>query len=109
MTFNEYQKKAIALAKPWDDRDMQLAYYGLGLAGEAGECVDAIKKHLSGSKPIDTDAIKRELGDVLWYLNALTTHFEFELDDVAKTNIVKLTARHGTHWSGYGNREGEGK
>jgi NTP pyrophosphatase (non-canonical NTP hydrolase) len=109
MEFNEYQKKAISTAKPWDDQNMRLAYYTLGLTGEAGECADAIKKHLSGSKQIDPDAIKRELGDVLWYINALSTYFNFDLDDIAQTNIAKIKARHGESWSGYGNRTGEGR
>jgi NTP pyrophosphatase (non-canonical NTP hydrolase) len=109
MTFNEYQKTAIITAKPWDDQNMRMAYYGLGLNGEAGECAEAIKKHLTGSKLIDPDAIKRELGDVLWYVNALACHFNFELDDIAQTNIAKVKARHGDKWSGYGNRTGDGR
>jgi NTP pyrophosphatase (non-canonical NTP hydrolase) len=109
MNFNEYQKQAYALAKKWDDPNLRLAYYGLGLTGEAGECAEAIKKHLSGSKTIEPDNIKRELGDVLWYINALCVYFNFDLDDVATTNLAKLKARHGTSWSGYGNRTGEGK
>jgi NTP pyrophosphatase (non-canonical NTP hydrolase) len=109
--FNEYQKIAMSTAKPWADNEtnLRLAYYGLGLTGESGECADAIKKHLSGSKPIDPDEIKRELGDVLWYVNALAAYFNFELDDIAKTNVAKLKARHGDSWSGYGNRAGDGR
>jgi NTP pyrophosphatase (non-canonical NTP hydrolase) len=111
MTFNEYQKNAISTAKKWGDNEesLRLAYYGLGLTGEAGEVVEAIKKHLSGSKTLDPENMKRELGDVLWYLNALASYFNFELNDIAETNVAKVKARHGSGWSGYGNREGEGK
>jgi NTP pyrophosphatase (non-canonical NTP hydrolase) len=109
MTFNEYQKIAISTAKPWESANIRLAYFGLGLNGEAGECAEIIKKHLSGSKQIDPDALKRELGDVLWYLSALASYFNFDLNDIAKTNIEKIKARHGETWSGYGNREGDGR
>ena len=38
-------------------------------------------------------AIKKELGDVLWYLSNLSTEFGFELDDVASENLLKLKLR----------------
>jgi NTP pyrophosphatase (non-canonical NTP hydrolase) len=108
MTFNEYTNSVIKLRKPWNNKDIELAYYGLGLTGEAGEVSEAIKKHLSGVKEIDTEHIKKELGDVLWYIMAAANYFGFSLDDVAQTNIDKLFARHGDHWSGYGDRTGKG-
>jgi NTP pyrophosphatase (non-canonical NTP hydrolase) len=108
MTFNEYAESAMKTRKGWDDKGMEMAYYGLGLTGEAGECSDAIKKHLSGAKEIDRDHIKKELGDVLWYITATAEYFGFTMDDIAQTNIDKLKARHGDTWSGYGNRTGQG-
>jgi NTP pyrophosphatase (non-canonical NTP hydrolase) len=109
MTFNEYRKKAMKTKKPWDEKNLELAYYGLGLAGEAGEVTEIIKKHLSGIKEINSDHMKREIGDVLWYIAAMTDYFGFDLNEIAQINIDKLTARHGKKWSGYGNREGEGE
>jgi NTP pyrophosphatase (non-canonical NTP hydrolase) len=108
MTFKEYSEQAIKTKKPWEDKNLELAYYGLGLTGEAGECSDAIKKHLSGSKEMDRPALKKELGDVLWYVNAIALYYDFDLADIAQTNVNKLHARHGDSWSGYGNRVGDG-
>ena len=108
MDFNEYQKQAMKTAKEWDDNDMHMAYCALGLVGEAGECCEAIKKHLSGAKKINPDNMKKELGDVLWYVATTAAFFDFDLSDIAQTNIDKLRARHGDKWSGHGNRDGDG-
>jgi NTP pyrophosphatase (non-canonical NTP hydrolase) len=109
MTLNEYQKQAMVTRKG-DSTDKENLINGcLGLAGETGEVCDIIKKHLRWDKPIDMLDLKKELGDVLWYLAELADHFGFTLDDVAETNIKKLAARHGGAFSGEGNRTGEGK
>lgn len=72
---------------------------GLGLAGEAGEAADLIKKHLHHAAPLDRDKLKKELGDVLWYLTLACRLGGFTLEDVMRTNIAKLRARHPNGWS----------
>ena len=107
MTFNEYQKLAIVTKKPWDDKNFELAYCGLGLAGETGEVVDILKKHFSGSKPFNDEIIeklKHELGDVMWYIAALCDGMGFDMGEIAQMNIDKLKKRHGDSYSGYGRR-----
>lgn len=107
MKFSEYQKAAIVTKKPWDNKMMELAYCGLGLAGEAGETVDMIKKHFVGSKSFDTERIeqlKYEMGDVLWYIACLSDAMDFDMDEIAQMNINKLRKRHGDSYSGYGKR-----
>ena len=108
MNFTEYQKFAKVTKKPWDNKDSELAYLGLGLAGEAGEVVEIIKKHFSGSKPLDderTEKLKNEIGDVMWYLAALCDGLGFDMGQIAQINIDKLRKRHGDTYSGYGKRE----
>lgn len=75
------------------------AVYALGLAGEAGEVVDLLKKVWGHNKPLDKAHLCQELGDVLWYVTALADQFGMSLDDVADANIAKLTKRYPNGWS----------
>ncbi len=72
-------------------------YPTLGLAGEAGEVADKVKKVLRDkSGKFDTktsDSIKLELGDVLWYVAQLSSELGFDLNDIAQANLDKLKSR----------------
>jgi NTP pyrophosphatase (non-canonical NTP hydrolase) len=68
--------------------------WALGLAGEAGEVCDLLKKVHGHGKPYEADKLKKELGDVLWYLANLADAHGFTLFDVAQTNVDKLRARY---------------
>ena len=110
MNFTEYQKSAITTKKFWDEKQLELSYCALGLCGEAGEVAEFIKKHILGTKPLDTDRLEKlkyELGDVLWYIAALCDALDFDMGEVAQMNVNKLRKRHGESFSGHGNRVGE--
>lgn len=96
MNFEEYQKKSRVTAK-YPNADENYIYPTLGLAGEAGEVAEKIKKILrdKSGKVDDTDReeIKKELGDVLWYLTQLATELKIPLEDVATGNLTKLYDR----------------
>ena len=66
----------------------------LGLAGEAGEVVDIIKKILFHDKEPDFNNLMLELGDVIWYVQHLCNILGFTLEDVIEANIKKLSARY---------------
>lgn len=66
----------------------------LGLAGEAGEAVEHVKKHVFHSRPLDREALAKEIGDVLWYLSALATGAGLDLGACAEGNIEKLRKRY---------------
>lgn len=66
----------------------------LGLAGEGGEVIDLIKKHLFHAKPLDRDKLIEELGDQLWYFQCLLEAVDASFEDVVKANIAKLTKRY---------------
>lgn len=73
-------------------------YYGLGLAGEAGEVAEKLKKHFrddGGGNLTDErkEALKGEIGDVLWYVARLAYHCGLSLQEVAQANIDKLESR----------------
>jgi NTP pyrophosphatase (non-canonical NTP hydrolase) len=67
---------------------------GLGIAGEAGEVADLLKKHLGHGHELDREKLKKELGDVLWYTARIAMHFGFGLEDVARANVAKLRQRY---------------
>lgn len=85
-----------------DDKEQKTlsaeTYYGLNfslkLGGEAGEVQEIIGKHVFHGKPLDLIALKKELGDVLWYVTALGMNYGIDLADVMQTNLEKLKARY---------------
>ena len=66
----------------------------LGLAGEAGETLDMVKKWLFHEKDLDLEHLKKELGDVMWYVAMLCDSFGFNLDEILQMNVDKLIARY---------------
>jgi len=96
MTFDEYQKRARETAI-YPDLGNNFIYPTLGVSGEAGELAEKIKKvlrHKSGIVDDTTkESIKKEMGDLLWYLANLGIELGIELDDVATTNLEKLSSR----------------
>ena len=74
-----------------------IIYPTLGLVGEAGEVAEKVKKVLRDKDGIfdenSKQEIKKELGDVLWYIANLCSEFKFSLNDVAETNLDKLEKR----------------
>ena len=66
----------------------------LGLAGEVGELNDMIKKWVFHEKELDETHLKKELGDVMWYVAMMCQSMGWELDDILQMNIDKLIARY---------------
>src|SRR5665213_3312077 len=94
MTLDDYQKQALKTVLPTANN---LPYVALGLAGESGEVANKIKKWIrdSGSDEtkLDREAIKAELGDVLWYAAVMASQLGIPLSKVAQANVDKLSAR----------------
>lgn len=104
MELNKYQSEALTTAiypKAW-----AILYPALGLAGEAGEVCDKIKKIIrdGGYENIDQfdglwvtgeqgKEIAKEIGDVFWYLSVLAYELGYSLEDIARINIDKLRDR----------------
>jgi len=72
----------------------ELANYGLGIGGEAGEVVELIKKAVYHGHKIDQEDIKKELGDVVWYVVNIARLAGINFSEVAAANIEKLKARY---------------
>lgn len=94
MTFEDYQKKALATLLPSANN---IPYVALGLTNEAGEVAGKIKKWIRDDegdiKKLDKLAIADELGDTLWYLALMAHLLGIDLADVAQGNIDKLANR----------------
>jgi NTP pyrophosphatase (non-canonical NTP hydrolase) len=110
MEMNNYQEMAIRTAIY--NKKYSCLYPALGLAGEAGETCEKVKKLIRDSEfepeifcsgTIDEDIpqawfekreeIKKEIGDVIWYCAALARDFGLKLGDIAELNIEKLRSR----------------
>jgi NTP pyrophosphatase (non-canonical NTP hydrolase) len=98
MTFEEYQSEASQTAL-YPRRLSNLEYPTLGLAGEAGEVANIVKKIQRDNNGVLTDEtrakLKDELGDVLWYISACADELGLTLDEIAAYNVNKLAKRHG--------------
>lgn len=96
-TFSEYQRAAARTGgsdlKP-ENRDKGLNCAAMGLAGEAGEVCDLIKKVQHHRAPLDEAKLRKELGDVLWYLAHACNVMGWDLGAIAALNVEKLKARY---------------
>lgn len=97
MRMNEYQ--ALARRTSNTNGPEQASYDKLingvmGLCGEAGECIDVVKKTMFQQHELDTDKLVEELGDVLWYCAELACGLGVTLEEVAQRNIDKLRRRY---------------
>ena len=105
MNFNDYQEKAASTAI-YPDK-YRIIYPALGLAGEVGETCEKIKKlirdydfDMENMTALDQllwenkkQEIKKEIGDIMWYVANLAKDFELKLEDIAAANIEKLQDR----------------
>jgi len=94
LTLDDYQRLALRTAGDHGAFDRNLLYTALGLNGEAGETAELIKKALFHGHELDRDKLKKELGDVLWYVAVMAHTLDLSLAEVAQHNIDKLAARY---------------
>jgi len=96
MDFNDYQNKSRKTAK-YPAIGHPVIYPALGLVNEAGEVAGKIKKVFRDKEGQISDetrqALKAELGDVLWYIAQVATELDLSLDEIAEYNIAKLYDR----------------
>ncbi len=71
-----------------------LMHAAVGIAGEAGEILDAIKKHWVYNRPIDRENLIEELGDLEFYMQAMRNLIDVTRDEVIDTNVKKLGKRY---------------
>lgn len=110
MTGKEYQELAMrtndgchigrlqgAINESWNSNKFNagnLVNGVMGLCGESGEVADLVKKQFFHGHSLDTKEIKKELGDVMWYVAMCCHALNISLDDVMQVNIEKLKRRY---------------
>ena len=96
-----YQQFVNSIVKPGDEivrqltpQQAHLLHMAVGVSGEAGELLDAVKKHCVYQKQIDIDNIKEEAGDILFYMTGLLNELDMSLEDCIIANREKLSKRY---------------
>lgn len=95
LTLNEYQQMALETANY--PQEYKVIYPALGMAGEAGEVADKVKKIIrdNSSKVSEEKALEiaKEVGDVLWCCATMANDLGFDLETIAQMNYEKLHSR----------------
>ena len=94
MTINEYQKLAMTTLNPQLSKKDVLINGVMGLCGESGEAIDIVKKWLAQGHELDKEKLKKELGDICWYVAETATALGCDLEDIMAANIEKLKKRY---------------
>jgi NTP pyrophosphatase (non-canonical NTP hydrolase) len=95
----QYQAMVRRLFVKPQDKTGRLVHAAMGISGEAGEIVDAVKKHSIYGKPLDTENVLEECGDVLFYLVAMLQECGYTLMDAMEHNQNKLAKRYPNGWN----------
>ena len=96
MNTQEYKSEALRTLSPDLTINERLGLCGLGLSGEVGEVTDLLKKFLyhRNGRPLDSEKLRDELGDVLWYFFILLDTVGISFEEVLEANVAKCRARH---------------
>ncbi len=102
-----HSEMVAALVKPGEDilstvtpEKADLWHMATGVAGEAGELLDAVKKHVIYNKPIDIENVIEELGDLEFYMEGVRQNLGITREQTIEQNIAKLSVRyHGLTYS----------
>ena len=97
--FASYSDFVKTRLKPLESAKADLIHCALGIAGEAGEFVDAVKKHAIYGQPLDRENLIEELGDLRFYMTAMQNKFGISDDDVLSANVEKLLKRYKKSYS----------
>lgn len=98
---NDYSHFVRRLAKPGQDilagmtpEQANLMHMAIGIAGEAGELLDAIKKHVVYGKTLDMTNVIEELGDLEFYQEGMRQAIGVSRNYILQQNVNKLAVRY---------------
>ena len=98
MTPNEYQQKALHYKAMSDFKvdgsTIMLLEGVMGAAGESGEALELVKKHIFQGHSLDRQHVAKELGDATWYIALASDALGFTLEDILQMNIEKISGRY---------------
>lgn len=75
-------------------QNIRLLHASMGMATEAAEFIDILKKHIFYGKELDAEHLEEEIGDLLWYIAEALNALGLDLDQVMENNIRKLRIRY---------------
>jgi len=108
MNTNQYGAMVHSLAKPGIDIVKQITPYGanllhmaVGVSGESGELLDAVKKAVIYNKAVDIENVIEELGDLEFYMEGLRQAISVSRETVLMANMLKLTGKNGRYSKGH--------
>lgn len=82
------------LAKPMPTDIEDKLHAAVGIAGEAGELIDRIKKSWIYNKPEDRDNVVEELGDLRFYMQLMMNKYNITEEEVLQSNVNKVSIRY---------------
>ena len=94
MNFKEYEEAVERTRNTTLTAKETACNWAMGLAGETGEVVDIVKKAMFHGARMDFVHLEEEIGDVMYYLQALATFWGLTLDEAMAKNVVKLEKRY---------------
>lgn len=83
-----------AIVKSMTPEDAHNLHMVVGISGEAGELLDAMKKAVIYRKPLDVENVKEEIGDVLFYIQGLCNSIGYSIPEALSDNMDKLNKRY---------------
>lgn len=96
-----FEEMVMALVKKGQDilnemtpEQADLLHMGVGVSGESGELLDAIKKHTIYGKPLDRENVIEELGDIEFYMERVRQLIGVSREETIQANIAKLGKRY---------------
>lgn len=109
-----YKSMVLAKAKPGQDIVSELTpdqahqlHMAVGVSGEAGELLDAVKKATIYQKPLDRANVIEELGDLEFYMEGLRASLGITREETLRHNMSKLGKRYGS--GQYSNEEAQAR
>ncbi len=93
MNLKEYQEACKRTAKKFKNKEIAIATFGLGIAGEAGDVASCIKKTFAHGNN-QTTGIRENLGDTLWYAAMICNFFGWNFEEILEENVEKLKKRY---------------
>lgn len=94
VNIKEYQIACKKTARVMDDKDKEICFWGLGVAGEAGDVASCIKKEVFHKNKGVRDGIRENIGDMMWYVAMICNFYNWDLDEILSENLEKLKKRY---------------
>ena len=92
-------KSGQTIAEEMTAEDAHLIHMAVGVSGEAGELLDAVKKSVIYRKPLDVENVIEELGDLEFYMEGLRQGLGLTREQCLEANIKKLSKRYGEKYT----------